>query len=133
MAKKKKLEQIRAEQERVEQELKVRQQNLKILKQKEKELSRKERTHRLCTHGAILEQFLDPNEFNDEQLMEILTMIFGPFTARPFSPFSEEQFSSSSRGKHTLRAIPPYQRHCRHQTEALFRSASESRRRPHTE
>ena len=76
MAKKKTLEQIRAEQERIEQELKVRQQNLKILKQKEKEMSRKERTHRLCTHGAILEQFLDPNEFNDEQLMEILTTIF---------------------------------------------------------
>ncbi len=76
MAKKKTLEQIRAEQERIREELKVRQDNLKILEKKAKELSRSQRTHRLCNHGAILEQFLSPDEFNDEQIVEILTILF---------------------------------------------------------
>lgn len=42
-------------------------------------LTRKERTHRLCTRGAMLENFLScPNELTDEQVEEILKIAFHP-------------------------------------------------------
>ena len=58
MARKKTLEELQAEREKAEQDLKMRQENLKKLKQKEAELTRSQRTHRLCTHGAMLEQYI---------------------------------------------------------------------------
>ncbi len=43
----------------------------------EKKLTRKERTHRLCTHGAMLEKFLGcPDELTDEQVETILKIAF---------------------------------------------------------
>ncbi len=76
MARKKTIEDLRMEREKAEQDLKVRQQNLKKLKQKEAELTRRERTHRLCTHGAMLEKHLDPEEFTDEQIDYFLNVLF---------------------------------------------------------
>ena len=76
MAKKKTAQDLRTEQERLENELKVKTQKLKTLKQKEKELARKERTHRLCTHGAMLEQYLPPEEYSDKQIDEFLKTMF---------------------------------------------------------
>ena len=76
MARKKMIEELRSEQEKLEQELKVKTQNLKALRQQEAELARKERTHRLCTHGAMMEQYLSPEEFTDEQIERILRAIF---------------------------------------------------------
>ena len=76
MAKKKTLQELQAEQERVENELKIRNQKLKALKQQEKELARKERTHRLCTHGAMLEQYLPPEEYSDKQIDEFFRTMF---------------------------------------------------------
>ncbi len=76
MARKKPIEELRIEQEKLEQEMKLKAQNLKVLKQKQAELERKERTHRLCTHAAILEQYLPPEEYTDEQINGILTQIF---------------------------------------------------------
>ena len=52
MARKKALEELQAEREKAEQDLRMRQENLKKLKQKEAELTRGQRTHPLCTHGA---------------------------------------------------------------------------------
>ena len=54
----------------------LRQENLKKLKQKEAELTRNARTHRLCTHGAMLEQYLSPEEFTTEQIETILKALF---------------------------------------------------------
>lgn len=54
MARKKTLEELQIEREKAEQDLRMRQENLKKLKQKEAELTRNARTHRLCTHGAIV-------------------------------------------------------------------------------
>lgn len=76
MARKKTLEELQAEREKAEQDLKMRQENLKKLKQKEAELTRSQRTHRLCTHGAMLEQYVSPDEFTDEQIERILKAIF---------------------------------------------------------
>ena len=76
MARKKTLEELQAEREKAEQDLRMRQENLKKLKQKEAELTRSQRTHRLCTHGAMLEQYLSPDEFSDEQIDRILKAIF---------------------------------------------------------
>ena len=76
MAKKKTAQDLRTEQERLENELKVKNQKLKALKQKEKELARKERTHRLCTHGAMLEQYLPPEEYTDDEIDKILRTVF---------------------------------------------------------
>lgn len=76
MARKKTIEELRIEREKAEQDLKLRQENLKKLKQKEAELTRNARTHRLYTHGAILEQYLSPEEFTDEQIDRILRAVF---------------------------------------------------------
>ena len=76
MARKKTLEELQAEREKAEQDLRMRQENLKKLKAKEVELTRNARTHRLCTHGAMLEQYLSPDEFTTEQIEMILKAIF---------------------------------------------------------
>ena len=76
MAKKMTLEELQAEQEKAERELKIAKQNIRILQHQATELTRRERTHRLCTHGAMLEQYLKPEIFTDEQIEEILRTIF---------------------------------------------------------
>ena len=76
MARKKTIDELRIEREKAEQDLKLRQENLKKLKAREAELIRNARTHRLCTHGAMLEQYLPPDEFPDEQIDRILRAIF---------------------------------------------------------
>lgn len=76
MARKKTLEEVRAQREKAEEKLKAESQNLKILKQKEADLTRKARTHRLCTHGAMIEQYLDPEKYTDEEFALILKAIF---------------------------------------------------------
>lgn len=76
MAKKKTLQELQAEQERMENELRIKTQKLKVLKQQEKELARRERTHRLCTHGAMLEQYLPPEEYTDDEIDRFLRTLF---------------------------------------------------------
>lgn len=76
MPKKKTSAEIQAEREKLEQELAVKTQRLKELKRRGAELERKERTHRLCTHGAMLEQYLDPASFTDAQIESILQVLF---------------------------------------------------------
>lgn len=65
MAKKKTLQELMAEQEKTEHELKIAKQNLRILESEEKRLTRNQRTHRLCNHGGLLETFLPPDQFTD--------------------------------------------------------------------
>ena len=76
MPKKKTIEELQAEQEKLENELKVKTEKLKALKAQTKEQMRKERTHRLCTHGGMLEQYLPPEEYTDDQLGAILKSLF---------------------------------------------------------
>ena len=76
MARKKTVEELQAEQERIENELKVKTQKLKALKQQTQEQLRRERTHRLCTHGAMLEQYLPTEEYSDKQIDEFFRTMF---------------------------------------------------------
>ena len=76
MARKKTIDELRIEREKAEQDLKLRPENRKKLKAREAELTRAARTHRLCTHGAMLEQYLSPDEFTDEQYDRILKALF---------------------------------------------------------
>lgn len=76
MTKKKTLEELRAAEEKVERNLKIANQNLHILERDKKELTRKKRVNRLCNHGGLLEKYLPPDKFTDEQMQEILTTIF---------------------------------------------------------
>ncbi len=76
MARKMTMDNLQAEKERLEKEMKVQRQNLRALKRQEAELNRRERTHRLCIHGGMLEQYLNPEEFTDEQIDRIMKLIF---------------------------------------------------------
>ena len=76
MAKKKSLKELQAEKEKIERELRITKQDLKILESEEKRLRKNERTHRLCNHGGLLEIYLPPEEFNDEQIQSILKTVF---------------------------------------------------------
>ena len=96
MAKKKTLQELQEEQERMENELRIKTQKLKALKQQEKELARKERTHRLCTHGAMLEQYLPPEEFSDDQIDKILRSVFQSENVKHFIDRIREQTDEQS-------------------------------------
>ena len=76
MARTKTVEELQAEQERIENELKIKTQKLKALQKQQKEQLRKERTHRLCTHGAMLEQYLPSEEYSDKQIDEFFRTMF---------------------------------------------------------
>lgn len=76
MARKKTVEDLQKMQEKLEHDLMVKKQSLLEVKKKAKELERSKRTHRLCTHGAMLERYLSPDEFTDEQISSILQSLF---------------------------------------------------------
>lgn len=76
VAKKKSLKELQAEKEKIERELRITKQDLKILESEEKRLRKNERTHRLCNHGGLLEIYLPPEEFNDEQIQSIMKTVF---------------------------------------------------------
>lgn len=97
MARKKTIEELRMEREKAEQDLKIRQQNLKKLKQKEAELTRRERTHRLCTHGAMLEKYLDPEEFTSEQIDYFLNVLFRKQETQDLLDYARRKFAGGNK------------------------------------
>ena len=67
MNKKKSLTELRADVEKGAQRKKFYENEIKI----------KERTHRLCSHGGMLEKFIErPDILSDEQIMKLLTFVF---------------------------------------------------------
>ena len=70
------LHELLEEKSRAERELKIAKQELKILESEEKRLRKNERTHRLCNHGGLLEIYLPPEEYTDEQIQSIMKTIF---------------------------------------------------------
>ena len=76
MSKKKTITELQAELEKAKRERKITEQNIKILEKQQKELTRRERTHRLCTHGGMLERYLHPSEFSDAQIEVLFKEIF---------------------------------------------------------
>ncbi len=97
VARKKTIEELRMEREKAEQDLKIRQQNLKKLKQKEAELTRRERTHRLCTHGAMLEKHLDPEEFTSEQIDYFLNVLFRKQETQDLLDYARRKFAGGNK------------------------------------
>ena len=72
------LEQIKADGRYAEIKLTAARHEEKNLENQRKELTRKARTRRLCTRGGMLETFLEePNVLTDDDVMELLTCIFG--------------------------------------------------------
>ena len=71
------LEEIQAEKERAEKELRFREDQGKIMEHNVKKLTRQERTHRLCTRAGMLESFLKtPELLTNDQIMELLKVAF---------------------------------------------------------
>ena len=49
----------------------------KMFKSEIKRLTRNERTHRLCTRGGMVENFIgEPEKLTDDQVMELLSVAF---------------------------------------------------------
>lgn len=78
MARKKTLEEIRADREKSEQRLKTEEQKLKVLRATEKDLERKARTHQLIVRGGMIEHYLDPEKirkFTDKDIDEFFQLV----------------------------------------------------------
>ena len=78
MTRKKTLEQVRTEREKLEEKKKLEEQKLKVLLAQEKDLERKARTHQLCTRGGMIEHYLDPKKtkkFTDDEIDEFFQMV----------------------------------------------------------
>ena len=76
MSKKKSLTELRADVEKGAQRKKFYENEIKIKEHQIKQLTRAERTHRLCSHGGMLEKFIErPDILSDEQIMKLLTDI----------------------------------------------------------
>ena len=76
MAHKKSLEELKEEIEKVKQDKKVAEQELKKYEHLEQELTRRARTHQLCTRGGMLEKYINPEVYSDQQVGEILRLTF---------------------------------------------------------
>ena len=77
MNKKKSLTELRADVEKGAQRKKFYENEIKIKEHQIKYLTRAERTHRLCSHGGMLEKFIErPDILSDEQIMKLLTFVF---------------------------------------------------------
>jgi uncharacterized protein with LGFP repeats len=77
MSKKKSLTEMRADVEKGERRKKFYENEIKIKEHQMKQLTRAERTHRLCSHGGMLDKFIErPDILSDEQIMNLLTFIF---------------------------------------------------------
>lgn len=75
MARKKTVEEVRAQREKAEKQKKLYEQKLKTLTAQEKDLERKARTHQLIVRGGMLEHYLDPEKtrmFTDDEIDVIL-------------------------------------------------------------
>ena len=68
----KELETLKEELRQGEEKLRRAEHEVKRLEEKKKTLTRKERTHRLCTHGALLDRFLpDPDRMSEEEVLAV--------------------------------------------------------------
>lgn len=77
MSGKKSLDELRSDVIRGEQRKWYYENEIKIKEHQIKHLTRTERTHRLCSHGGMLEKFIErPDILSDEQIMKLLAFVF---------------------------------------------------------
>ena len=75
--KREKLESLKAALQKGEENLRRAEREVKLLEEKRKAMTRKERTHRLCTHGAMLDRFLlEPDLLTEEDVLMVLKEAF---------------------------------------------------------
>ena len=73
----KSLSELRSDVEKGEQRKKYYENEIRIKERQIKQLTRAERTHRLCSHGGMLERFIErPDILTDDQIMKLLTFAF---------------------------------------------------------
>ena len=73
------LEELLAEERKLENELRIQRQNLKRLRTTQKNLTDKTRSMRLQRYGAVLEEYLEPEDLTDQQIELLLkTLIRRP-------------------------------------------------------
>lgn len=73
----KSLSELRDDVEKGEQRKKYYEDEIRIKERQIKHLTRAERTHRLCSHGGMLEKFIErPDILVDDQIMKLLTFAF---------------------------------------------------------
>ena len=73
----KSLSELRSDVEKGEQRKKYYENEIRIKERQIKQLTRAERTHRLCSHGGMLEKFIErPDILSDEQIMKLLAFVF---------------------------------------------------------
>lgn len=71
------LEMLKDALQKGEEKLRRAEREVKLLEEKRKAMTRKERTHRLCTHGAMLDRFLlDPDLLTEEDVLSVLKEAF---------------------------------------------------------
>ena len=91
------LEELYAEQEETQEELRKAKQRKKILEHQISKLTRNERTHRLCTRGATLETFLPaPELLTDDEVLSLLKIVM--HTAQAEKAIAELTTESEARG-----------------------------------
>lgn len=72
-----KLDKLRQERDKAERQLRKAANEEKALAYEMAKLTRAERTHRLCTRGGMLENFLqEPSLLTDNDVLELLTFLF---------------------------------------------------------
>lgn len=72
-----KLDKTRREKEKAERQLRNARNREKYLEHELSRLTRSERTHRLCTRGGMLENFLrEPTLLTDEDVLVLLSFLF---------------------------------------------------------
>ena len=77
MSGKSSLTELRVEIEKGMQRKKYYENEIRIKERQIKHLTRAERTHRLCSHGWMLEKFIErPDILTDNQIMKLLTFAF---------------------------------------------------------
>ncbi len=77
MNRKRSLLELRTNVEKGIQRKKYYENEIRIKEHQIKHLTRAERTHRLCSHGGMLEKFIErPDILSDEQIMNLLAFVF---------------------------------------------------------
>ena len=71
-----KLEELLAEEQKLENELKIQHQNLSRLQHMQRDLTGKTRSMRLQRRGAILEKYLGSDQLTDQQIDLLLKTLF---------------------------------------------------------
>ena len=93
MSREKSYAELASDEERLVEKMKKQKEELKALRKRKLEKARKERTHRLCTRGAMLEKYLPPEKYNDDDVKSFLDQLFKSDEAKRILSSNEKRQS----------------------------------------